>query len=82
MALIIMLRVDCPACGERSKQSFNLGELAINRLKINPVAVGANVFEMTLPVTKKPVRFKFLTGRDEQDIMVQNERRKKARYAV
>ena len=71
------VEVDCPACSERSKQSFNLGELAINRLNINPVAVGANCFEMTLPVTKKPVRFKFLTGRDEQDIMVQNERRKK-----
>lgn len=71
------VEVDCPACGERSKQVFNLADLAINRLQITPVAEGANAFETVLPVTKKTVRFKFLTGHDEQEIMVTNERRKK-----
>ena len=71
------VEVDCPACSERSKQSFDLTELKINRLSTAPIAVGANVFEFELPVTKKGVRFKFLTGIDEQDIMVTQERRKK-----
>jgi hypothetical protein len=71
------VEVDCPACGERSKQNFNLAELPIKRLEIQPIAEGANVFEFQLPVTKKNVRFKFLTGKDEQEIMVTLERRKK-----
>ena len=71
------VEVDCPASGERSKQSFNLGELPINRLDVEPVAAGTNLFEVQLPVTKAKCRFKLLTGTDEQDIMVAQERRKK-----
>jgi len=71
------VEVDCPECGERSKQGFDLTDLPIKELKINPVAQGANVFEFTLPVTKFPIRFKFLTGRDEQEMMITAERKKK-----
>lgn len=71
------VEVDCPACSERSKQAFNLGELPIKRLECEPVAVGTNAFETTLPKTNAKVRFKFLIGRDEQEIMQMNERRKK-----
>ena len=71
------VEVDCPACGERSKQGFNLGDLPIKRLEIDPIAPGTNQFEAELPVTKAKVRFKFLVGRDEQEIMQTNERRKK-----
>ena len=71
------VEVDCPACGERSKHNFNLGELPVKRLDLEPVAIGSNVFEATLPATKAKVRFKLLTGRDEQDIMQASERRKK-----
>lgn len=71
------VEVDCPACGERSKQAFNLAELPIKRLDLSPVAEGANLFEFKLPVSQKTVRFKFLTGQDEQEIMVTMERKKK-----
>ena len=71
------VEVDCPACGERSKQKFNLGELPVNRLDIDPVADGTNLFEVVLPVTKAKCRYKLLTGTDEQDIMQASERRKK-----
>ena len=71
------VEVDCPACNARTKQSFNLGALPIKRLEIDPVAPGANLFEVELPMTKKNVRFKFLTGADEQDISVLNDRKKK-----
>lgn len=69
--------VDCPACGERSKQDFDLSELPIKRLEVEPVSPGANLFEVELPVTHKKVRFKFLTGLDEMDLAAVTERRKK-----
>lgn len=69
--------VDCPACGERSKQDFRLTELPVKNLVIPPVAEGSNLFEFMLPVTKKKVHFKFLTGKDEQEIMIMQERKKK-----
>jgi hypothetical protein len=69
--------IECPVCSERSKQSFNLAELPIKRLQISPVAEGANLFEFTLPVTQKKVRFKFLTGADEAELTVMQERKKK-----
>jgi hypothetical protein len=75
------VEVDCPACGERSKQEFNLSELPIKRIELQPMAIGANVFEFTLPVTKKVVHFKFIDGKDEQEIAVTAERRKKQGYA-
>ena len=69
--------VDCPACGERSKQQFNLAELPIKRLECKPVSPGANLFEFHLPVTKKTVHFKFLTGKDETEMNIIQERQKK-----
>ena len=69
--------VDCPACGERSKQDFNLSNLPVRNLLIEPAAEGVNLFEFELPVTKKKVHFKFLTGKDEQEIMTLQERKKK-----
>ena len=71
------VEVDCPACGERSKHTFDLSELPVKRLDIDPVAIGQNIFEAQLPVTKANVRFKLLTGHDEQEIMTAAERRKK-----
>ena len=69
--------VDCPSCGEKSKQDFDLAELPIKRLSVDPVAPGANLFEVELPVTHKKVRFKFLTGADEMDLSATTEKRKK-----
>ncbi len=71
------VEVDCPSCGQRSKQGFNLAELPIKRLEIDPVVAGANLFECELPVTKKKVRWKFLTGVEEKEISQTQERRKK-----
>ena len=69
--------VDCPACGERSKQDFMLTELGIKRLETDPVAEGANLFEFKLPLTQKNVHFKFLTGADETQLTIMMERNKK-----
>jgi len=71
------VEVDCPACGQRSKQEFNLAELPIKRLEIDPISLGANLFECELPVTKKTVRWRFLSGKEEREISQTAERRKK-----
>ena len=87
-ALMVALRVtgygadynveaDCPACGAKSKQTFNLSELELKPLDLDPVEPGTNLFETMLPVTKKKVRFKFLTGADEEEILTIQERKKK-----
>ena len=69
--------VDCPECGENTKEAFDLSQLEIKRLDIEPVSPGENLFEFTLPVTKKVVKFKFLTGKDERERSVSEERRTK-----
>ena len=40
------------------------------------------MFEVQLPVTKKSVRVKFLTGHDEREMMITNERKKKSGMKV
>jgi rRNA maturation protein Nop10 len=69
--------VVCPECGQKSENSFELSQLAINRLKIDPVAPGTNEFSFTLPITKKVVNFKFMTGHDDLEISTTASRRKK-----
>lgn len=70
--------VDCPSCGDRSKHEFDLSALRIKELQIQPVEIGSNLFEFQLPVTKKNVKFKFLTGACEEEIMIIQERKKKS----
>jgi hypothetical protein len=70
--------IECDECGAKTQRQFNLGALPIKRLEISPVSPGQNVFEFLLPVTKKTVKFRFLTGRDEEEIMATNEKQKKA----
>jgi len=76
------VEVDCPECSTRSKQTFDLSQLEIKRLEIDPVSIGENLFEVMLPVTKKSVKVKFLTGVDEREMMVTAERRKKSGMKV
>lgn len=74
--------VDCPSCSQRTKQTFDLSKLPIKELEIEPVALGANLFETELPVTNKKVRFKFLTGVDEQEMAIMADRKKKQGVTV
>src|SRR3990167_4301719 len=67
----------CKACGEKGPSDFDLANLKIKRLEIDPVQEGQNAFKFTLPVTKKEVLFRFLTGADEQDLIQSAERKKK-----
>jgi len=71
------VEMECPECNVKSPHSFNLGELPIKRLDIDPVVPGMNAFEFLLPYSKKVVKFKFLTGRDEEEISATTEKQKK-----
>ena len=71
------VEVSCPSCSESTTQAFNLSELPLKRLTIDPVQMGENEFEFELPVSKKKVTFKFLTGKDEREISIAQDRRKK-----
>jgi len=70
--------VTCPECNTKQNHTFDLAELGIKRLGITPIAPGLNQFEHTLPISKKKVIFKFLTGRDEEEQALIAERRRKA----
>jgi len=72
--------VTCPSCDVKNKQSFDLAELPVKQLGIEPVEIGRNLFNFELPMTKKTVQFRFLTGQDEQEIMTISERKKKSGF--
>ncbi len=69
--------VTCPECGTSSKYEFDLAEMPINRLGAAPDDIGENLFTFELPYTKKKVKFRFLTGADEEEITRIDARRKK-----
>lgn len=72
--------VECPACNTKSKHAFNLAELPLRTLQIEPVQPGVNLFEFSLPVSKKRVQFKFLTGREEEEITTTRNKTQKAGF--
>lgn len=71
------VELECNECQAKAPRTFNLAELPIRRLEISPVEEGANLFAFNLPYSKKVVRFRFLTGRDEEEIMATAEKQKK-----
>lgn len=70
-------QVQCPSCETRQEYSINLSDLEIKPLELEPVAQGENRFAFTLPVTKKAVEFRFLTGKEEEEILAIMENKKK-----
>ena len=69
--------VNCKSCNKGNNYDFDLASLEIKRLEINPVSQGENLFHFRLPVTKKDIHFKFLSGQDESEISTMSERMKK-----
>jgi hypothetical protein len=77
-----VLDIACPSCDISSKPEFNLADLPIKPLEIEPDVPGQNRFQFKLPMSGKTVTFKFLTGEDEMEISVISERMKKQGFAV
>lgn len=70
-------QIECPKCEVRQEFSIDLSNLEIKPLEIEPMTPGVNQFAFTLPVSKKRVVFRFLTGREEEEIMALMENKKK-----
>lgn len=69
--------IECTECGTKTGHDFNLAELPVRRLEIEPVSQGSNLFEFVLPKSRKLVKFRFLTGRDEEELVQLGEKQKK-----
>lgn len=67
----------CPNCSSNNELSVNLAELPLNSLKIEPAEPFTNLFHFKLPMSKKTVGFKFLTGEEEEAILKTMEAKKK-----
>jgi hypothetical protein len=73
-------KVTCPACEVQQEWSLNLESLPVKELdleKLKQVSPGQNAFEFLLPLSKKTVVFKFLTGREEEKMLQDIEARRK-----
>lgn len=69
--------MDCPKCEQKNEISVDLNNLEVKDLKAAPIEPGQNKFAFTLPLTKKEVVFKFLTGKEEEEILATLEAKKK-----
>ncbi len=70
-------QVACPSCETRQEYSIDLSALEIKPLEIEPSAPGVNQFSFVLPISKKNVVFRFLTGKEEEEILALMENKKK-----
>lgn len=73
-------KVKCRGCDTEQDFSVDLSTLPIKELdveKLQQAAPGQNAFNFQLPVTKKLVTFKFLTGKEEEKIVQEIEARRK-----
>jgi hypothetical protein len=73
-------KVTCPACDTQQDFSVNLENLPVKELdltKVKQVGFAQNAFEFTLPMSKKTVVYKFLTGKEEERILQDLEAKRK-----
>jgi predicted RNA-binding Zn-ribbon protein involved in translation (DUF1610 family) len=71
------VRIDCPQCGEEFDNEFSLSGLKIKTLQETPLQPNTNAFSFVLPLSKKEVVFKLLTGKDETEMATEESRARK-----
>lgn len=71
------VKVECPACGEKSEHEFDLAKLPVKPLEATPLVPNTNLFSFRLPITGKDVQFRLMTGADERELSVTLERQRK-----
>jgi hypothetical protein len=67
----------CPNCEFKNELEVDLNNLPIKPLTLQPTSPNTNSFEFKLPSSKKTITFKFLNGREEEEIVSEMETRKK-----
>lgn len=71
------IETECPKCEHKQHVDFDLSELPVKWLDLEPDTERSNAFTVTLPVSKKRVTFRFLTGADEEEIQQEQVLKKK-----
>jgi hypothetical protein len=63
------IKIECKSCGEDNNNvNINLAEMVEKPYEFEQYTKNVNSFEYTLPYSKRVVRYKILTGKDENDI--------------
>jgi hypothetical protein len=62
------LEIQCPKCSTESKNTVDLSTVKNKDFDFSKYEKGTNLFEFVLPASKKTVKFKLLTHRDEASI--------------
>ena len=70
--------VECSECEAKSDRVFDLSQVGVNFLDVEPVQPFTNRFEFKLPASKKIVHYRYLTGRAEEAATKTQAQRKKA----
>lgn len=71
--------VQCPQCGNEFQHTFVIDKImSVKPLSVEPDSPGVNEFSYTLPISKKVVKLKLLTGKEDRELSVSMERAKKA----
>jgi hypothetical protein len=68
--------IKCENCGQNHKNEFDLNNLETRELEVEPSESG--LFEFMLPVSKKVVKFRFMTCADENELENKVKSRNKA----
>lgn len=69
--------ITCPNCESKQKEHIDLNEIEIKGFGNEPVVEGKNLFEFILPNSGKKVHYKLLTLKEQQDIILNAEQRRK-----
>ena len=71
------VEIDCPGCEETSKYEFDLSQLEMKTLDIQPIEKGENRFYFQVP-TGTHIEFKFLNSAEEKEISDAQDRIKRS----
>ena len=71
------VEIDCPGCEETSKYEFDLSQLEMKTLDIQPIERGENRFHFQVP-TGTHIEFKFLNSAEEKEISDAQDRIKRS----
>lgn len=72
-------KIECPECSHAFEHNFDLSNVHVDALTIEPVSPGQNLFEFLLPISKRKVLFQLLTGAQERELSTIQDRSKKAK---
>ena len=71
------VEIDCPGCGENIKHEFDLSQLTMRFLDVDPISAGENRFSFVLP-SGVEIHFKLLNSAEDAKITDEQDKLKRA----